>query len=148
MICAYDRVYLESARRNLARMLDFAVYDMCYELQQFYHWFLMSGIAEQFGSGDYRFLAGMSGVELAYEVLDVSQIAYERRKPCYSVDRSEEYWTGWALAYYQWETSLTFREIISHHISIDHKQTNRQPNLGSGQTYSIGIVHRIEHISY
>lgn len=40
MICAYDRVYLESARRNLARMLDFAVYDMCYELQQFYHWFL------------------------------------------------------------------------------------------------------------
>ena len=35
----------------------------------------MSGIAEQFGSGDYRFLAGMSGVELAYEVLDVSQIA-------------------------------------------------------------------------
>ena len=70
MICAYDRVYLESARRNLARMLDFAVYDMCYDLQQFYHWFLMSGIAEQFGSGDYRFLAGMSGVELAYEVLD------------------------------------------------------------------------------
>ena len=111
MICAYDRVYLESARRNLARMLDFAVYDMCYELQQFYHWFLMSGIAEQFGSGDYRFLAGMSGVELAYEVLDASQIAYERRKPCYFVDRSEEYWTGWALAYYQWETSLTFREI-------------------------------------
>ena len=106
MICAYDRVYLESARRNLARMLDFAVYDMCYDLQQFYHWFLMSGIAEQFGSGDYRFLAGMSGVELAYEVLDVSQIAYERRKPCYSANRSEEYWTGWALAYYQWETSL------------------------------------------
>ena len=111
MICAYDRVYLESARRNLARMLDFAVYDMCYDLQQFYHWFLMSGIAEQFGSGDYRFLAGMSGVELAYEVLDTSQIAYERQKPCYSADRSEEYWTGWALAYYQWETSLTFREI-------------------------------------
>ena len=94
MICAYDRVYLESARRNLARMLDFAVYDMCYDLQQFYHWFLMSGIAEQFGSGDYRFLAGMSGVELAYEVLDTSQIAYERRKPCYSADRSEEYWTS------------------------------------------------------
>ena len=53
----------------------------------------------------------MSGVELAYEVLDASQIVYERRKPCYSADRSEEYWTGWALAYYQWETSLTFREI-------------------------------------
>ena len=111
MICAYDRIYLEAGRRNLARMLDFAVYDMHYELQQFYNWFLISGIAEQFGEGDYRFLAGMSGVELTYEVLDALQIAYERQKPCYSVDRSEEYWTGWALAYYQWETSLTFREI-------------------------------------
>ena len=28
MICAYDRVYLESARRNLARMLDL-LYMIC-----------------------------------------------------------------------------------------------------------------------
>ena len=48
MICAYDRVYLESARRNLARMLDFAVYDMCYDLQQFYHWFLMEAVTIDF----------------------------------------------------------------------------------------------------
>lgn len=33
-------------------------------------------------------------------------------KPRYSVDRSEEFWMGWALAYYQWETALRFAEIV------------------------------------
>lgn len=111
MICAYDRVYLEGARRNLARMLDFAVYDLNYSLREFYEWFLSSGIAERFGEGDFTLLAGMSGVELAYEVLDQIQVKYQRKKPVYSMNRSEEYWTGWALAYYQWETSISFREI-------------------------------------
>ena len=35
-------------------------------------------------------------------------------KPNYTYDRSEEYWTGWALAYYQWETGLSFEEIARH----------------------------------
>ena len=30
------------------------------------------------------------------------------------MDRSEEYWTGWALAYYQWETSMSFAEITRY----------------------------------
>ncbi|MCC8151927.1 MAG: helix-turn-helix domain-containing protein, partial [Lachnospiraceae bacterium] len=29
----------------------------------------------------------------------------------YAAGRSEEYWTGWALAYYQWRTALSFKEI-------------------------------------
>ena len=33
------------------------------------------------------------------------------QKPLYAYDRSPEYWTGWALAYYQWLTSLLFAEI-------------------------------------
>ena len=56
-------------------------------------------------------VVGKSGVELAYEVLERSGLAYERVTPQYSLDRSEEYWTGWALAYYQWETSQPFAEI-------------------------------------
>lgn len=117
MICAYDRVYLDAARKNMARMLDFAVYDMNYSLRQFYTWFLDSNVAQRFGEGDFTLLVGMSGVELTYEVLDKMQVPYQRKKPLYSADRSEEYWTGWALAYYQWETSLTFREI-DHYVPI------------------------------
>ena len=111
MIHAYDKLYLENAQTNLARMLDFAVYELRYDLTEFYSLFLASGMALRFGRGDVTLLAGMSGVELAYEVLERSGKKVDRIQARYPVDRSEEYWTGWALAYYQWETGLSFAEI-------------------------------------
>ena len=113
MICAYDKVYLDKARTALGRMLDFAVYDLNYNLTEFFSLFISSGVAERFGRGDFTLLVGKSGVELAYEVLECSGIDYERVKVNYTANRSEEYWTGWALAYYQWETALSFEEIVS-----------------------------------
>lgn len=114
MIYAYDKVYLEKARTALGRMLDFAVYDLKYDISAFFDLFLTSGAAGRFESGDYTVIAGMSGVELAYLVLEKSNIPIQRIPPNYTVDRSEEYWTGWALAYYQWETAMPFAEIVRH----------------------------------
>ena len=111
MIHAYDKVYLEKARTALGRMLDFAVYDLKYAVGDFWELFLTSGIAKRFGEGDFQLLVGMSGVELAYKVLECSGIENERIKPMYASNRSEEYWTGWALAYYQWYTGRTFAKI-------------------------------------
>ncbi|MCD8363771.1 MAG: helix-turn-helix domain-containing protein [Lachnospiraceae bacterium] len=112
MICAYDKVYLDKARIALGRMLDFAVYDLHYELSSFFELFIESGVSGRFENGDFHLLVGMSGVELAYEVLDCAKVPYERIKSDYTLDRSAEYWTGWALAYYQWETALSFARII------------------------------------
>lgn len=114
MICAYDKVYLDRARTALGRMLDFAVYDLKYDIADFFELFIQSGVAMRFETGDFTLLVGMSGVELAYEVLEQSNIEYERIRPGYTIDRSEEFWTGWALAYYQWETSLGFAEIVQN----------------------------------
>ena len=111
MICAYDKVYLECAKRVLGRMLDFAAYDLQYSIEEFFSLFIKSGVAERFGKGDFAILAGKSGVEVAYEVLEKMQIDVERSTPRYAANRSEEYWTGWALAHYQWETALSFEEI-------------------------------------
>lgn len=114
MIHAYDKVYLDKARTALGRMLDFAVYDLKYDIAEFFDLFIKSGIAERFGTGDFAVIVGMSGVELAYKVLEQSGAECERITPNYTVDRSEEFWTGWALAYYQWETSLSFAEIVQY----------------------------------
>lgn len=111
MIRAYDNVYLESAKRVLGRMLDFAVYDLKYNIEDFFTLFIKSGVAARFGKGDFTILAGKSGVEVAYEVLDKTNVDIKRVKPRYVMNRSEEYWTGWALAHYQWETALSFEEI-------------------------------------
>lgn len=112
MIRAYDKVYLDKARTALGRMLDFAVYDLKYDLAEFFDLFLSSGVAARFEQGDYSVIVGMSGVELAYKVLEESSINVTRIKPNYTVGRSAEYWAGWALAYYQWETALDFAEIV------------------------------------
>ena len=114
MIRAYDKVYLDKARTVLGRMLDFAVYDLHYDITDFFNLFITSGTAARFESGDFSVLVGMSGAELAYEVLSASNLAFECIAPNYTANRSEEFWTGWALAYYQWETAMTFAEIIRY----------------------------------
>ena len=114
MMHAYHKLYLEKARAALARMLDFAVYDLPQDLTSFFDLFISSGVAPLFEQGDIHILVGKSGVELAYEVLERSGLAYKRVTPQYSMDRSEEYWTGWALAYYQWETAQPFAEIVQY----------------------------------
>ena len=112
MIHAYDRVYLAKAQKTLARMLDFAVHELHYDIASFFDLFLVSTFDKRFEFGDCSVIAGMSGVELAFCVLEESGAIIKRFKPQYSIDRSEEYWTGWALAYYQWYTSIPFAQII------------------------------------
>lgn len=111
MICAYDRIYLEKARIVLARMLDYAVNDLEYTLEDFFELFLRTGMARRFEQGDFTVLVGKSGVEVVYDVLFICKGEIPDVRPRYSVGRSEEYWVGWALAYYQWERAITFEEI-------------------------------------
>lgn len=114
MIHAYDKVYLDKARTALGRMLDFAVYDLKYDIAEFFDLFIKSGVAERFETGDFTIISGMSGVEIAYKVLEQSGVERERIKPNYTASRSEEFWTGWALAYYQWKTPMSFAEIVQY----------------------------------
>ena len=112
MIHAYDSLYLDKARKTLAQMLDYAVYDLNYDIAAFFDLFISSGIASLFEKGDANILAGRSGIELVWEILDRSGLTNDRMSPTAVSDRSEEYWTGWALAYYQWETAISFADIV------------------------------------
>lgn len=111
MIHAYDKSYLAAAQKNLARMLDYLVNDLHYQLEVAWKWFLMSEISARFEQGDCSVLVGLSGVELARAVLEQAGETVSMQKPSCSYDRSPEYWTGWVIAYYQWDTSLRFSEI-------------------------------------
>ena len=69
MIHAYDKLYLSVAQKNLACMLDYMVNDLKRPLETVWQWFCMSNTASRFERGDCSVVAGMSGVEIAYEVL-------------------------------------------------------------------------------
>ena len=112
MTHAYDRICLDRAADTLGRMLDYSVYSLRYDINTMIDLFIASGIASLFGCGDIRIIAGMSGAELAYEVLEKSGIAFERTQARYTKSLSPEYWCGYTLAHIQWESCLPFDQII------------------------------------
>lgn len=108
---AYDKTYLREAQRNLPRLLDYMTNDLHYPLETSWKHFLDTSLSRRFEMGDCSIVAGRSGVELAWCVLEELGIPNDYTEPSYAFDRSPEYWTGWALAYYQWESGLRFAEI-------------------------------------
>ena len=111
MIHAYDKNYLSKAQNNLASMFDFAVYDLNEDLTLFYKKFLQSKISSRFERGEATVIAGRSGVELALELIGDESLASKYRP---AANRTPEYWCGWALAYFQWQTNLSFKEIDNY----------------------------------
>ena len=76
--------------------------------------FVTSGLADRFGRGDPKLVSGMSGVELAWETFSRTRFTDDRPRPRYNLNRSRDYWVGWALAHCQWATSLSFRELTRY----------------------------------
>ena len=110
MIHAYDKNYLLKAQNNLGSMFDFAVYDLNEKLDSFFQKFLQSDICLRFEQGESTVIAGRSGIELALQVLE-NESQGKKYRPV--ANRSSEYWCGWALAYFQWFTNLSFSQINS-----------------------------------
>ena len=71
---AYNELYLDDAMHNLADMLDYAICDLNYEPDEFFSWFINSGIASKFEKGNPKYITGMSGVELCEAVLKETNI--------------------------------------------------------------------------
>lgn len=114
---AYDEMYLEKARIALGRMIDFAVHKWGYKSDDFFELFILSGVARHFENGDVSLLVGKSGIEIAYDVMYELYRYVEIVDNEFVNDRSEEYWAGWVLAYYQWVYGISF-STIKEKISI------------------------------
>ena len=111
-IRAYDELYLPGAQNILGHAVDFAVMTLAIEPDVFGNALAVSESAKQFSKGNPRYVAGMNGCEFARAVLDDAGVAYPESADEMYLDKSPEYWAGWALAYYQWSTSFPFMEIL------------------------------------
>ena len=119
MTRAYNPLYLEDAMHNLGTMLDCAVHVAHCDLSVFYEMFLSSGVAAQMETGNPRYLAGLSGMELMLEVLKRSSDITPPETAYNPLERTPEYWAGWTLAYYQWQTSFSFSFIQRNGLNIN-----------------------------
>lgn len=106
-----DDLYRDDATHALGGLFDIAVnvYGLSDELAQ--QAFIASGIARQFERHNPVFISGKSSLELAIEVVRYAGIdsdidAVQR------FGRSEDWWAGWVLAWYQFDTGAQYQQIF------------------------------------
>ena len=113
MICAYNELYLNDAKENLAEFFDYAINSCKFDADFFAKLFVQSGYADKFERGNPAIIAGMSGIELAKKVITYAYPNWKFPEKIFSEERSNVYWAGWALAEYQWVTCKRFKDIFS-----------------------------------
>ncbi len=111
MMYAYDEIYLNDAMRNLGEAFDYSATVLSISMDDFLDMFIISGIAEQFADGVPKFVSGLAGTELVWEVLSRVNRNVDFPSPQTEYNYSPEYWCGWILAFYQWNTKKSFKEI-------------------------------------
>lgn len=110
---AYSQLYLSKSSRAVGNMLHYAVIEFGMDGEDFLDRFIQSNIAEEIESGNPKYIAGKSGLELFLEVMEkTTGITYDV-KLIESYERSPVYWVGWMLTHYQWYSGHTFKSIIN-----------------------------------
>lgn len=107
----YDEIYLNEAMSNLAEAFQTAAHDYNYNLDFFMSLFINSGIAAQFEVGNAKYTVGKSGAELTQDIVLITNAAELKEIDTSYRPPKEDYWVGWVLAFYQWYTGKSFREI-------------------------------------
>ena len=118
MMNAYIELYLDDAMQNLGDMVEYAVCDCGYDPDEFFGWFVSSGVASKFEKGNPKYITGMSGVELAEAVLRATNIRLPGIAPSHPDFKGREYWAGWIFAYYQWQSGRRFEDIVADGLTL------------------------------
>ncbi len=112
MIHAYSQLYLSKASRAVGNMLHDAVLEFGLNGEDFLRRFIQSDVAEQIENGNPKYIAGKSGLELFFEVMEKTNGEKYNIDFIESYDRSSVYWVGWMLTHYQWYSGRSFKSII------------------------------------
>ena len=109
---AYSPLYLGKASRAVGNMLHDAVLEFGMKGADFLNLFIQSDVAEQIESGNPKYIAGKSGLELFLEVMEKTTGEAFHAEPVESYERSSVYWVGWMLTHYQWYSGRSFKSIL------------------------------------
>ena len=109
---AYSQLYLSKASRAVGNMLHDAVIGFGMDGEDFLKRFIQSDVAEEIESGNPKYIAGKSGLELFLEVMEKTTGKAYDTELIENYERSPVYWVGWMLTHYQWYSGRTFKSIL------------------------------------
>ena len=114
MIHAYNNIYVTDAQRFLAHAFDYAITDCKLDADTFGYIFASSNIAKEMERGNPSIISGMGGEEATIQILKGVNQSIILPDIFFSQSKTPAYWAGWALAYYQWFTARSFKDIFRH----------------------------------
>ena len=109
---AYSQLYLSKASRAVGNMLHDAVIKFGMDGEDFLKRFIQSDVAEEIESGNPKYIAGKSGLELFLEVMEKTTGKACDTELIENYERSPVYWVGWMLTHYQWYSGRSFKSIL------------------------------------
>ena len=104
---AYEESYVSGVQQAMGSMLDYAVNVRGADIRLYYGRFLHSRFPALLERGCPGIFIGRSGIEMAIELLGEPPVPAARQM----LYPGREYWTGWALAYYQWRSGRSLPDI-------------------------------------
>ena len=112
MTRAYSPLYLSKSSHAVGNMLHDAVMEFGMDGTDFLNRFIQSDVATQIESGNPKYIAGKSGLELFLEVMEKTTGNAYNAELIKSYDRSPVYWVGWMMTHYQWYSGRSFKSIL------------------------------------
>lgn len=112
MTHAYREIYLSNAQSVLGDAFDYAINICQIPGDDFVKLFVASTVGRRMENGEPSLLSGKSGIEIAIEVIAETTGKQLEAIPAESMERSVEYWIGWAVAYYQWHSARRYSDIF------------------------------------
>ena len=119
MMHAYNELYLYDSQILLANAFHYALNDCKIDLSIFEGVLSSHRLIKLFERGDPSVISGRSSEELIRDIF--SEVIPGKILPdaVFEMERSPEYWAGWALAYYQWYSAKNFEDIFKHIPLVD-----------------------------
>ena len=112
MTHAYQEIYLSKAQALLGDAFDYAINTCSIPGNNFVKMFVASSICKRIENGEPAYLAGKSGIEIVVEIIMETTGKHLHIEPQERFGRSKEYWIGWAVAYYQWNSGRKYSDIF------------------------------------
>ena len=112
MTRAYREIYLSNAQAVLGDAFDYAINTCGITGDDFVKLFCVSSVSRRMENGEPSLLSGKSGIEIAIEIVLETTGKQLETIPSEHMERSVEYWIGWAVAYYQWYSARRYNDIF------------------------------------
>lgn len=114
---AYNVSYANDSACSLGELFDYMINVLLMDPDEVFYMFAKSSVGHNFENGNPAYIAGHSGIELAYMLIYEVKGYWEDKEYEWKFEKTPEYWAGWAIAQYQRERNIRFEDMINYSLS-------------------------------